>query len=117
MTVAPASRYSELDALMPWPAPDSTATSNPSLCSLRIVCGVAATRFSLGWISFGIPIFVISVIGAEVGHMGSGRSTKLNSNKLWIYRQIDGCGKLAIRWGRRIRSEGLAFRTTKDLLH
>ena len=46
ITLAPASWYSASLAFIASPAPDWTVTSKPSFFNLRIVCGVAATRFS-----------------------------------------------------------------------
>ena len=55
----PTSVYARLTNSAAAPAPDSTMTSKPKLLRRFAVSGVAATRRSPGWISFGMPIFML----------------------------------------------------------
>src|SRR6185436_6172851 len=51
-------RYASSLKLAKSPAPDSTATLNPSFWSWATTSGVVATRRSPSWISLGTPIFI-----------------------------------------------------------
>ena len=56
VTCAPAARYASSGKFAASPAPDSTATANPSFTSLSTTSGTVATRFSPAAVSRGTPI-------------------------------------------------------------